>query len=139
LTDYFPLYQSKCKSIAKFYKSRFVDSVLTASMGLLAGKTFFKKSGVSIQVKGEWIGKMKADKNVDMVAFYNICMESTGGRNVLFVPQISYSYKSFSVYVLSEIPLCQYLNGNQICSQYQFTAGLSYRFLTYKPITDSSK
>jgi hypothetical protein len=102
-----------------------------ASVGLFTGKTF-NKLGVTLQVKGEWIGRMKADKNVDMVAFYNVYTESTGGRKVFFVPQLSYSYKSFTAYVLSEIPLYQYLNGNQIASQYQFTAGLSYRFLTYK-------
>jgi hypothetical protein len=110
-----------------------------ASVGLFVGKTFFKKIGVTVQVKGEWMGKMKADKNIDMVALYNIYTESTGGKKVFFVPQLSYTLKSFTIYALSEIPLYQYLNGNQIGSQYQFTMGLSYRFLTYKPITDSSK
>ncbi len=59
-----------------------------ASVGLFAGKTFFKKLGVTIQVKGEWIGKMQAAKDVDLLAFYNIDITSTGGRKVLFVPQI---------------------------------------------------
>ncbi len=103
-----------------------------ASVGLFVGKTFFKKLGVTAQVKGEWIGMMKADKNVDMVALYNIYVESTGGKKVFFVPQISFTQKAFTIYALSEIPLYQYLNGNQIGSQYQFTAGLSYRFNTYK-------
>jgi hypothetical protein len=105
-----------------------------ASVGLFVGKTFFKKLGVTAQIKGEWIGKMQGDKNVDLVAFYNIYTESTGGRKIFFVPQISYSYKSFTAYVLSDIPLYQYLNGNQIGSQNQVTVGLSYRFMTYKNI-----
>jgi hypothetical protein len=99
-----------------------------ASIGLFVGKTIFKNLGVTAQLKGEWVGKMSADKNVDMVALYNIYVESTGGKKVFFVPQLSYSYKSFTVYALSEIPLYQYLNGNQIGSQYQFTCGVSYRF-----------
>lgn len=103
-----------------------------ASVGLFAGKTFLKKIGVTIQVKGEWVGKMQAAKNIDMLAFYNIDITSTGGRKVLFVPQISYSRKAFIIYATSEIPLYQYLRGTQVGSQYQFTAGVSYRFFTAK-------
>jgi hypothetical protein len=102
-----------------------------ASVGLFAGKTFFKKLGVTLQLKGEWIGMMQGNKNIDMVALYNIYVESTGGRKVFFVPQLSYTYKSFSIYALTEIPLYQYLNGNQVGSHYQFTSGVSYRFNTY--------
>ena len=59
-----------------------------ASIGLFAGKTFFKKLGVTLQVRGEWIGKMKYDKKVDMTALYNIDPLSTGGHKVFFVPQL---------------------------------------------------
>ena len=103
-----------------------------ASVGLFAGKTFFKKLGVTLQLKGEWINVMKYDHSIDMLAKYNLDVTSTGGNRLLFVPQLSYSYKSFSTYLLSEFPLYQYVNGTAIASQYLFTLGMSYRFLTYK-------
>ena len=103
-----------------------------ASIGFFASKTFFRKFGVTFQLKGEWVDKMQADKNVDLVAFYNLDVNTTGGKKILFVPQLNYSYKSFSVYGLTEIPLYQYINGPAIASQYLFTLGLSYRFMAMK-------
>lgn len=99
-----------------------------ASISVFVGKTFFKRLGVTVQLKGEHVAKMKADKLVDMIAFYNVYTESTGSRNLFVAPQLSYAYKSLTLFALSEIPLYQYLNGSQIGSQYQFTAGLSYKF-----------
>ncbi|MES2397496.1 MAG: hypothetical protein V4549_15920 [Bacteroidota bacterium] len=104
-----------------------------ATIGLFASKTFFEKLGVTLQVRGEWIDKMKADKNVDLLALYNVDITSTGSRKVFFVPQLSYTHKSFTVFVLSEIPVYQYVNNIQVASQYQFTGGLSYRFYINKP------
>ena len=103
-----------------------------ASIGIFAGKTFLKKLGVTAQIKGEWVGKMKSDKGVDLLALYNVDINSTGSKKILFVPQISYSFKKITVYALSEIPIYQYVNSIQVASQYQCTIGLSYRFLTYK-------
>jgi hypothetical protein len=102
-----------------------------ASVSLFAGRTFFRKLGVTLQLKGETIAKMQHDRNVDMLALYNIDINATGGKAVFVVPQLGYSFKSFSMYVLTEIPVYQYVNGTAIASQYQFTAGLSYRFLTF--------
>lgn len=99
-----------------------------ASVSVFFGKTFFKRLGVTIQLKGEHVAKMKTDKLVDMIAYYNIYPESTGNRKIFIAPQLSYTYKSLTVYALSEIPIYQYLNGSQIGSQYQFTTGLSYKF-----------
>ena len=98
------------------------------SISVFFGKTFFKRWGVTAQIKGEWVGKMKTDKLVDMVAFYNVYPASTGNRKVFFAPQISYSYKALTIYALSEIPIYQYLNGSQVGSQFQFTTGISYKF-----------
>lgn len=105
-----------------------------ASLGLFAGKTFFDKLSLTLQVKGEYIGKMQADKNVDMLALYNIDLRSTGSRKIFFVPQISYTYRSFSVYGLYEIPLYQHMNGVQVISS-PLTLGLSYKFFTSKKFT----
>ena len=99
-----------------------------ASVGLFASKTFFEKLGLTFQVKGEWIGKMEADKNVDLLALYNVDIASTGSRKIFFVPQLNYSFNNFTVFALSEIPLYQYVNNIQVVSQHQVTVGMSYRF-----------
>lgn len=99
-----------------------------ASVGLFTSKTFLKKIGITLQVRGEFIAKMQYDKNVDMLALYNIDVYSTGSRKVFITPQLSYFRKNFTAYILSEFPIYQYVNGTQIASEHQFTFGLSYRF-----------
>ncbi len=104
-----------------------------ASVGLFAGKTFLKKWSATLQLKGEWIGDFHADKSADdMLAFYNIDVNSFGSKKIAVAPQIGYSYKSLSIYLLGEYPLYQYVNGTAIASQYMFTLGASYRFFTVK-------
>lgn len=103
-----------------------------ASVSLFAGKTFYKRIGVTLQVKGEYITKMKAAENIDLIALYNIYPESTGGKKLIVSPQLSYTHRTFTVYALSDFPVYQYLNGNQIGSQHQFTLGMSYRFNAYR-------
>lgn len=98
------------------------------SLGLFASKVFDRRYGITLQLKGEWMDKMKADKNIDMLALYNVDTESTGGYKVFVAPQFSYTYKMLTAYVMTEIPVFQFLNGTQVASQYQFTAGVSYRF-----------
>ena len=61
---------------------------------------------------------------------YQIDTESTGSKKWFFIPQFSYSQNGLTVFATSEIPLYQYLNGTQVGSQYQFTFGVNYRFLT---------
>lgn len=99
-----------------------------ASVGLFAGRTFFRKLGVTLQVRGEWIDSMDHDRNVDLLALYNVDVRSTGSKKVFFAPQLSFTHKNVTLYALSEFPLYQYLNGTQVASQKQYTFGLSYRF-----------
>ncbi len=103
-----------------------------ASVSIYAGKTFYKKIGLTLQIRGEWMAKLQSAKNIDMVALYNVYPESTGGRKILIVPQFNYTYKAFTFFCLSEFPIYQYLNGNQIGSERLITVGLSSRFNTYK-------
>lgn len=102
-----------------------------ATVGLFAGKTFFNKLGVTLQLKGEWLGMMDYDKNIDMLALYNIDPYSTGGHKLSVVPQLSFSHKNFTFYGLAEIPVYQYVNKTQIAAQHLFTAGISYRFMPF--------
>ncbi len=104
-----------------------------ASVGLFVGTTLFKSLGLTGQIKGEYVMKMQADKNVNMLALYNIDMTSTGSQKIFFVPQISYSFKTLSIFAFADIPLYQNVRGVQVGSEYQFTAGLSYRFFAVKP------
>ncbi|HEY4800448.1 MAG TPA: heavy metal-binding domain-containing protein [Bacteroidia bacterium] len=114
-----------------------------SSVGLFFGKTILKSLGITLQVKGEWIGKMSYNKDIDvkllgggnsMMALYNIDVKSTGSKKILFIPQISYSIKSFSIYALGEIPLYQYVNGAQVVVT-PLTFGVAYRFFTSKNLT----
>lgn len=103
-----------------------------ASVGLFASRTFFRKLGVTLQIKGEWIDYMKYDKNIDMLALYNIDVLSTGGRKVFVVPQLSFSQENLTVFGLGEFPIYQYVNGTQVGSEFLATFGVSYRFFTKK-------
>jgi len=111
------------------------------SLGLFVSKTVYKNLGLTAQIKGEWIGEMKVAKTVSDVdlAIYNIDLYSSGSKKVFFVPQISYNYKQLTMFVASEIPLYQYLNGVQAGSMFQLTTGLSYRFMTKKASLNPAK
>lgn len=104
-----------------------------ASLGLFASQTVFKKVGLTLQFRGEWVEKMQYNHNIDMLALYNIDVNSTGSRKLFVTPQASYSLKNFTFYILTEIPLYQYVNGTQVGSEFQLTSGISYRFFTKTP------
>ena len=101
-----------------------------SSLGLFVSKTFFRKWGVTTQLKLEHIGKIQSAKEINPESLYDIVPISTGSNKAFFTPQISYSQNGLTFFVTSEIPIYQYLNGTQIGSQSQFTAGVNYRFLT---------
>lgn len=105
-----------------------------ASVGLFANKTIVKNLSVTVQLRGEWIDSMDYDKNVDMLAMYNLDVTSTGGKRLVFAPQLNYSYQNLSVFGFTEIPLYQYVNGTAIGSQYMFSVGFAYRFTAHKLI-----
>lgn len=100
------------------------------SISFFAGKTLFEKLGITLSVKGEWIGKMKAAENTDLLAFYNVDTAATGSKKVFIVPQLSFSHKWVTLYAMSETPIYQYMNKQQIASQHLITVGISYRFFT---------
>ncbi len=104
------------------------------SYGLYFGKTFKNKISSTLQIKGEIIKKMDAGESQFEWEneYLNDLEESSGGRKIFVIPQISYSLKSLSLFATYEIPIYQYLNGLQIGSKNQLTIGLNYRFLTKK-------
>ena len=104
-----------------------------SSIGFFVSKTFFRKWGVTTQIKAERIRKITAANNIDLEGFYSINQESTGSKKWFFIPQLSYSHNGVSVFLTSQIPLYQFLQGTQVGSQQQVTFGVSYRFLAKKP------
>lgn len=110
-----------------------------ASIGLFASKTIFKNFGITIQAKGEWIDRMKLNNDLEQNGFYNYDPAATGSKKFLIAPQLSYSYKYFSFYVNSEFPVYQFVNKQQIASQYFVTSGISCRFFVVKPKLEENK
>jgi hypothetical protein len=102
-----------------------------ATVGLFASKTLFEKLGVTLQLKGEWIDRMHVVKNFSVTN--GIDPYATGSKKVSIVPQLSFPFfhDKMSVYVMSEFPIWQYVNKQQVASQYNTTFGVSYRFFTY--------
>ena len=102
------------------------------SVSFFASKTLLYRWGVTTQIKAEKIDQIQVANNIseyDLIN-YQIDPKSTGSRKWFFTPQLSYSQNGLTVFATSEIPLYQYLNGTQVGSQYQFTVGVNYRFLT---------
>lgn len=100
-----------------------------ASLGIFAGKTFFSRLGTILQVRGEWIGKMRINKTVYLFAYPNYDPEATGSRKVFITPQVSYSWRKLTLFALADLPVYQYCIKSQAGSQHQFSAGLNYRFM----------
>ena len=107
------------------------------SVGLFAGKTFFEKLGVTLQVRYEEVDRMKINDAVLMFGqpstYYP---EATGYKKVFLTPQLGYTFGNFSVYANTELPIYQYVNSSQyytqVGSELTTTVGLSYRFFTRK-------
>jgi hypothetical protein len=105
-----------------------------ASVSLFAGKTFFEKLGVTLQVRGEWTDQIKLNKNILLYAYPNYDVEATGYKKVFVSPQLSYTQGKFTAYGLMDIPVYQYVTKTQVGTKFQATVGLSYRFFARKNI-----
>ena len=103
-----------------------------ASLGLFVNKSFYRRFNATLQIRGEMIGKMDYDNKIDMLAQYNIDVHSTGTKSIFIAPQLSYSVRNFTTFVMTEIPLYQYANGTQVVAQTNLTAGVNYRFFPIK-------
>lgn len=103
-----------------------------ASIGLFAGKTYFKKIGATLQLKYEWIGKLSYINEDDLIKYGINDVQSFGSKKIAIAPQISYSKNNVTVFALTEYPLYQYVNGTGIASQYLLTLGVSYKFFPMK-------
>lgn len=107
-----------------------------ATVGLFAGTSLFNnKLSLLGQLKGEWVGKMRAHDDIDVLSAYNIELPSTGSMMLSVVPQLTYIFKKpkIALFATADIPLYQYMRGTQVAAQVQVTGGISYRFFVKKP------
>lgn len=101
------------------------------SVGLFASKSFLPNLGTTLQVRGELIAPMKINEVVELNDFQSD-NTSSGYKKVFITPMINYSFWNFNVYALIDLPVYQYVTGNQVGTEFQATAGLTYRFYTMK-------
>ena len=102
-----------------------------ATVGLYGGTSVLNnRLSLLGQLKGEWVGRMQAHENLNILSLYNIEQESTGSAMLSFVPQATYMFKKpqISVFATADIPMYQFMRGTQISSGIQITGGISYRF-----------
>lgn len=102
-----------------------------SSISLFAGKTLLKNVSATLQLKAENVQPLQLNQDLYLMGFYNYDTKSTGAHKLLFIPQLSYSYKSFTISCSDELPLYQFVNGTQIASQQQINVGLTYRFFPF--------
>jgi hypothetical protein len=114
-----------------------------ASVGLFAGKTFFKNLGLTLQMRYEWVDSMQINESVLLFGKpSNYFPGATGYKKLFFSPQIGYTKGKVTFYASYDIPLYQYLNTadyyTQVGSKTQATVGMSYRFFARRSIVPNS-
>jgi len=100
-----------------------------SSIGIFAGRTFFNKLGVTMQLRAEKVSKMKLNSAILLYAYPNYDPDATGYKKVFVSPQLSYSMNNFTLYALADIPIYQYVTKTQVGTKYQFMGGLSYKLM----------
>lgn len=103
-----------------------------SSVALFFGKTFFNKLGATLQIRAEHINRIQAAQNIDLLAYYNVDVSSTGSSKIALVPQLNFTHRSFTAFALYEIPLYEFVRGTQVASKHQFTFGIAYRLYAKK-------
>lgn len=101
-------------------------------IGLFASKSIFENVGVILQLRSELVGKTEINKDILLYAYPNYDVKATGSKKIIFTPQFSYNFGAgFSSFILSDIPIYQYVTKTQIASQFLINIGLSYRFYVF--------
>ncbi len=104
-----------------------------SSFAIAADQTIYKNFGIMLQCSAEHTGKLESHKDVDQLGLYGVDQESTGSFKFSVLPQLRYSFRNgMTVFVNSDIPIYQYMNGTQIGAQVLVTTGINYRFYINK-------
>jgi hypothetical protein len=107
-----------------------------SSIAVFAGKSFLDHFGVTLQLRGEWVDKMKLNKDILLYAYPNYDPEATGYKKVFITPQVSFTKNNFTIYALGDVPVYQYVTKTQVGSEQQVTFGISYKFFARKRAKD---
>ena len=102
-----------------------------ATVGLFVSKSFFPKLGTTLQVRGELIAPMEINKVIEEND-YQSDNTASGYKKVFVTPMVNYSIGKFNVYALIDLPVYQYVTGTQVGTQFQATAGITFRFFAMK-------
>ncbi len=106
-----------------------------ATVGLFVSKSFFPKLGTTLQLRGELIAPMEINRVIEENDFQSDNTAS-GYKKVFLTPMINYSIGKFNVYALVDLPVYQYVTGTQVGTQFQATAGITFRFFAMKSKVD---
>lgn len=114
------------------------------SVGLFASRSFFKRLGLTLQLRYEKVEQMKINEyilsNGNPSTYYP---EATGYKKLMLTPQIGVTLGKFSIYASADLPLYQYINSSkyytQAGSKNTFTVGASFRFSTLKNVFNELK
>lgn len=109
-----------------------------ASMGIFASRDISPKLSGNLQLRGEWMGRTRVNEDILLYAYPNYDPEATGYRKVFVSPQLNYHPGKVSFYLLSDIPVYQYVVKTQIVSGFQLMAGATWRFpIPVRPMADA--
>ncbi|MCC7231689.1 MAG: hypothetical protein IT242_02000 [Bacteroidia bacterium] len=114
-----------------------------ASVAIFAGKSFFKRLGITMQLRYEWVDTMKINESVLLFGKpSNYFPEATGYKKIFLTPQISYTFGKFTFFAASDFPIYQFLNSSdyytQVGSRHQTTVGLTFRLFAVKGVKQDS-
>lgn len=98
-----------------------------ASLGLFASQTIKEKLTITLQARGEWMGRTQINETIYLYDYPNYDPEATGYKKVFVSPQIGLSFSKFTAYILADLPVIQHLTKTQVGSKLQITGGLSFR------------
>lgn len=98
------------------------------SVGLFAGYSILPKLNATASIRGEIVGQTEVNPDLLMFTAIGYDPAATGHKKLFAGLQLGYSpMPGLMLFASTEYPLYQYVNATQIASQYQVTAGVSFR------------
>lgn len=100
-----------------------------ASVGLFAGRSFRCRLNATAMFRAEWVDRTQVNDDILMYTALSYDPAATGSKKIFAGLQLGYApVDGMMLYASSEYPLYQYVTRTQVVSQWQMTAGISYRF-----------
>jgi hypothetical protein len=100
-----------------------------ASVGLFAGRSFRCRLNATAMFRAEWVDRTQVNDDILMYTALSYDPAATGSKKIFAGLQLGFApFDGMMLYASSEYPLYQYVTRSQVVSQWQITAGVSYRF-----------